>query len=153
MPTFNYNDPLVPDPGYPLDTNAENLARDWIAPVTIPWPYDGPGYNTQFIPATPGVMRRGGPSPVSQYSGIPGFIGRMDPTTGNVSEYFTGQVFTWFEWQQYKYQTTLNRLINLNNARDKTSDLTNLFGTKPWFHDDWYKWIPDQRPINPIVAQ
>ena len=149
-------DPLVVDQGFPLDEHGWNLARDWIEPVIVPYyfsygPNSGVANTTEYTPITPGIVKSDGPTPASQYSGIPGYAFRLDLTTGLRTEYYTGNVLSPIDSALYQYYNTYNRLLLLAQNRDITQDILNLWGTKPWFKDDWFKLIRPTRPPNPRV--
>lgn len=155
-PPKNY-DPLVIDQGFPLDEHGFNLPEDFIAPVVIPY-YFGYGPNsgvvntTEYSPVTPGLTKSDGPTPASEYPGIPGFAARLDLTTGLRTEYSTAYVFAPFDWYRYVFTVVYGRMQLLSLNRDQTSDILNLWGTKPHFVDDWFDLVRDTRPPNPRVA-
>lgn len=145
-----YVDPLVPDANNPLDDKGQYLARDYVPEITINDPYDRVDGTTLAKPVTLGVWKRG-ITPLNEYSGLPNFGGRIDLVSGVVTEYNTSNVFSYREWNLYKFHTYRQRLLELNEARDLKSDITNLPGIKPYFEDDWFipKLLKPTRPSRP----
>lgn len=76
--------------------------------------------------------------------GYPDIEGQLDLRTGNVV--YQGTVYTWSQWK--RFVASVYRAIHkrLCANRDTESDVQNLPGVKPVFHDDWLGIVPDTHP-------
>lgn len=150
-------DPLKVNQGFPLTDHGWNDPADFIAPVTIPYQYpyppsSGVDFHTEKSPVTPGLQKIDGPTHWLVYPGLPGFVARLDIASGLRTEFYTGNVYSPFDYMYYTLNVTRNRLTYLCQNRDITSDILNLPGIKPDFRENWgYGYIRPLRPPNPRV--
>jgi len=77
------------------------------------------------------------------------FEGSLDLATGMVTDLATGRVFTQRQWRRYCTTQTIAEHRRACAARDTTSDIQNLPGSKPEFRDDWMGIVPEQKPRVP----
>lgn len=74
------------------------------------------------------------------------YVADFNAATGAVT--YLGETYTIAEWRNFYQTDIISRLKEKTDARDITSDITNLPGEKPFFYDDWYGVIPPRiRPV------
>lgn len=72
------------------------------------------------------------------------WVAEYNPHTGAVT--YNGETYTLNEYRKLIQSEYLDHLQELNDARDISSDVTNLPGEKPYFEDDWLGKMKPRKP-------